>query len=206
MREPTKPRKAIKRKNDPQGVRNRLLDAAAHLFQSNGYQSTATPQIAAAAGVSPGAMHHHFPTKKDLGIAVIRERVADVIRETWIDRMSNQASAIDAVAAIFDDIACGLDANGKVEGCPLNNLTLELALGDHDFRDAVGPVFDRWRTAIADRVRKDHRARLSMHMDPDGFATHVIAACSGALAMGKAAQSSEALRIVARQIDATYRM
>lgn len=205
MKNATKPDKPVRRKNDPEGVRNRLLDAAARLFQSHGYQSMSTPQIAAAAGVSHGAMHHHFPTKKQLGIAVIRERVADVIRETWIDRMRHEPSALDAVAAIFDDIGCGLDRRGKVEGCPLNNLTLELALGDSDFRDAVSPIFDRWRAAISDRVRDDHRAHRSMHVDPDGFATHVIAACSGAMAMGKAAQSSEALRIVARQIDATYR-
>ena len=196
---------ARRRKNDPQAVRGRVLDAAAGLFQGNGYTATTTQQIAATAGVTHGAMHHHFPTKKALGLAVVRERVATTIQETWIDPMQKGETVLDAVAAVFDDIGAGLDRNRRVEGCPLNNLTLELALGDPDFRSEVRPVFDRWRAAIAERVRTDQRAGASAGLDPDGFATHVVAACSGAMAIGKATQSSEALRVIARQLDQNYR-
>ena len=115
--------------------------------------------------------------------------------------MRDEATARDAVTAVFDTIAAALDRSGRVEGCPLNNLTLELALGDADFRSAVGPIFDGWRAAIAARVREDQRAGLSRGLDPDDFATQVVAACSGAMAMAKADQSSAALRIVARQFS-----
>lgn len=188
-----------RRRNDPQALRGRVLDAAAALFQSNGYGATTTQQIAAAAGVTHGAMHHHFPTKKALGLAVVRERVRDAIHETWVAPMRDQATALDAVTAIFDTIGASLDRSGRVEGCPLNNLTLELALGDKDFRSEVSPIFDDWRAAIAARVRDDQRSGLSSGLDPEAFSTQVVAACSGAMAMAKADQSSAALRIVARQ-------
>ncbi|MDQ2878786.1 MAG: TetR/AcrR family transcriptional regulator [Pseudomonadota bacterium] len=205
MTEPHADPAPARRKNDPQGMRGRVLDAAAALFQGQGYYATTTQQIAATAEVTHGAMHHHFATKKALGLAVIRERVADAIRETWIEPMSNGDTALDAVGMIFDDIATGLDQRGRVEGCPLNNMTLELALGDHDFRDEVQPIFDRWRAAIATRVQRDRQGGRSRTLDPDAFATHVVAACSGAMAMGKASQTSDAVRVIARQIEATYR-
>jgi AcrR family transcriptional regulator len=197
----TKPPKAApeRRRNDPQALRGRVLDAAAALFQSNGYGGTTTQQIAAAAGVTHGAMHHHFPTKKALGLAVVRERVREAIHETWVAPMRDEATARDAVSAIFDTIGASLDRSGRVEGCPLNNLTLELALGDKDFRSEVSPIFDDWRAAIAARVRDDQRGGLSRELDPEAFATQVVAACSGAMAMAKADQSSAALRIVAQQ-------
>jgi AcrR family transcriptional regulator len=150
-------------------------------------------------------MHHHFATKKALGLAVIRERVSAAIDETWINPMQHGATALDAVAKVFEEIAAGLDDNGRVEGCPLNNLTIELALGDTDFRGEISPVFDRWRAAIADRVRRDQRGALLRGLDADAFATHVVAACSGAMALGKASQSSAALRVVARELAHNYR-
>ena len=190
-----------RRRNDPQALRGRVLDAAAALFQSNGYGATTTQQIAAAAGGTHGAMHHHFPTKKALGLAVVRERVRDAIHETWVAPMRDEATARDAVSAIFETIGASLDRSGRVEGCPLNNLTLELALGDADFRSEVSPIFDDWRGAVAARVREDQQAGLSRGLDPEAFATQVVAACSGAMAMAKADQSSAALRIVARQFS-----
>jgi AcrR family transcriptional regulator len=63
-----------KRKNDPAAMRGRVLDAAVSLFQQRGYAATSTHQIVAEAGISAGAMHHHFASKKAIGIGVIRPR------------------------------------------------------------------------------------------------------------------------------------
>lgn len=48
----------------------RLLDAAAALFCSQGYQGTTVRDIARAVGMLPGSLYCHFPTKDDLLVAV----------------------------------------------------------------------------------------------------------------------------------------
>jgi TetR/AcrR family transcriptional repressor of nem operon len=55
------------RSNDPEAMRRRVLDVAAAAFQKRGYHSTSTHDIMREAGVTGGALHHHFPTKKALG-------------------------------------------------------------------------------------------------------------------------------------------
>src|ERR1051325_10404570 len=70
------------RTNDPAGMRTRVLDVAATLFQEHGYHATSMHDVMAAAGVTGGALHHHFPSKKALGLAVIRERVVPAVAET----------------------------------------------------------------------------------------------------------------------------
>ena len=189
-----------RRTNDPQGLRGRVLDAAAELFQARGYHGATMHEVAAAAGVTGGAMHHHFPSKKALGIAVIRERVAPAVRETWMDPVTGAAAASAGVAAVFAGIASSLDAAGAVRGCPLNNLALELSFGDREFSAEIAAVFAEWRRALADKVRADQTAGRADGRDPDAFATVVVSAYSGAMAQAKAERNAGPLRVCAAEL------
>jgi AcrR family transcriptional regulator len=63
-------------------MRTALLRAARDLFVRDGFAATTTPDIVARAGVTRGALYHHFRDKEDLFAAVIRaeaEAVADEI-------------------------------------------------------------------------------------------------------------------------------
>src|SRR3954470_17561636 len=113
-----------KRKNDPAGLRARILDAAFDLFQAQGYNASSVHEIAAAARVTSGALHHHFPTKKSLGLAVIEERVAGAVEETWLAPVRRSSDARAAICDVFEGLARDLDRQELVRGCPVNNLTL----------------------------------------------------------------------------------
>ena len=63
-------------------TRERLLRAAAGVFAERGYDGTRVTEIAAAAGVSNGAMYAHFASKAELLIGALRthgrQMLADV--------------------------------------------------------------------------------------------------------------------------------
>jgi AcrR family transcriptional regulator len=63
-------------------TRDRLLDAAARVFAKRGYDGTRVADIAAAAGVSNGALYAHFPSKAELLTGALhahgRRRLADL--------------------------------------------------------------------------------------------------------------------------------
>ena len=52
------------------GKRQAILDAALPLFAAKGFDATAVPQIAAAAGVAVGTIYRYFPTKEALDAAL----------------------------------------------------------------------------------------------------------------------------------------
>ncbi|KGD91944.1 TetR/AcrR family transcriptional regulator [Rhizobium sp. YS-1r] len=89
-------------------TRTALLDAGRALFIEKGYAETATPEIAAAAKVTRGALYHHFPDKKALFWAVI-EREADHVAADIEARSAEALSARDALlqgaSAYFDAMA-----------------------------------------------------------------------------------------------------
>ncbi|RWA69418.1 MAG: TetR family transcriptional regulator [Mesorhizobium sp.] len=184
-----------KRTNDPEGVRRRVLDVAADSFQARGYHASSLGDLMAAAGVTGGALHHHFPTKKALALAVIDERVAAALLETWIAPVLAAPSAREGVRAVFEAVAAELEQQGYVRGCPLNNLAHELSLADDEFRVALASIFAGWRLAIADKVRDDQRTGGEGGTDPDRFAALTVAAYSGAMSMAKTAQDAAVLRV-----------
>lgn len=67
-------------KEDALETRAKLLDAAQHLFGQNGVAHTSMAQVAECAGVTRGAIYHHFGHKQDL-IESLMERVSLPIDE-----------------------------------------------------------------------------------------------------------------------------
>ena len=65
-----------------------ILDAAERAIRDRGYNAVSFRDLAAAVGVKSASVHHHFPTKADLGAAVARryaERFLDALGDpaTW---------------------------------------------------------------------------------------------------------------------------
>ena len=188
------------RKNDPQGLRTRILDAAAELFQIRGYFATSMQDLMQAAEVTGGALHHHFPSKKSLGLAVIAERVAPTVRETWIEPLHAASSLRKAVSGVFAEIIASIETRGRVAGCPLNNLALELTLSDPQFRESINEVFAEWQGALAERLgatRRGARLERSKRMHAAAF---IISSYSGAMTLAKTSQSAGPLLAVANDL------
>ena len=182
-----------RRRNDPEGLRARVLDQAARLFQERGYHSTSMHDVMHAAGVSAGALHHHFPTKKSLAEAVLADRVRPAVREAWIDPIRGSPALGEGVAEVFGSIIAGIRSRGSVLGCPLNNLALELALTDPDLRRGVESIFAEWRTALIEGIGATRGGSRLEAQDRAAAANFVISAYSGAMNMAKATQSAAPL-------------
>lgn len=74
-----------------EATRLALLDAAHALFIDRGYAAASTPEICAAAGVTRGALYHHFADKRALFLAVL-ERESVAVRDA-IEQAAGRASA-----------------------------------------------------------------------------------------------------------------
>ncbi|MGJ5181000.1 TetR/AcrR family transcriptional regulator [Bradyrhizobium oligotrophicum] len=181
---------ASRRTNDPEGVRRRIVDSAYDAFVRHGYLATGMLEIREKASVSGGAMAHHFPAKRDLGLAVIQDRVAQAVAEAWIVPLDAHVDAPTAIDGIFASIIGELTRKRAVSGCPLNNMAMEISPHDPDMRVALSGIFTAWHDALRAKFYADILAGRARDLHPDSLATLVIAAYSGAMAMAKARQDA----------------
>jgi len=84
-------------KSRTEATRTALVAAARTLFAQNGYADTSTPDIVRSAGVSRGALYHHFDDKLAVFRAVVSEEYVAVAEA--IDAFAGTAagSAVDAL-------------------------------------------------------------------------------------------------------------
>lgn len=64
----------------PLSTAEKILETGRRLFNVKGYSATSLSEIANALGISKGNLTYHFPTKKDLAIALI-SRTRETARE-----------------------------------------------------------------------------------------------------------------------------
>lgn len=76
--------------NDTKG---RLLDVAQELAQTRGFNAFSFKDVAAGVGISTASVHHHFPTKADLGRELVEryharfaEKLTDIDSNTRTER------------------------------------------------------------------------------------------------------------------------
>lgn len=103
----------IESKNPPRSNRDRseqtraaLMQAARALFVDKGYGETSTPDIAAAAGITRGALYHHFEDKRALFRAVVTDEtlaVANAIEQ-------NAPASLQPIDALLAGSSAYLDA------------------------------------------------------------------------------------------------
>jgi AcrR family transcriptional regulator len=81
--------------------RTQLLGVASRLFSERGYDAVSTVDIAREAGIARGLIHHHFGTKRELYIEVVR-RMLEIPDDVFGERDGAGPPAPAALAAAVD--------------------------------------------------------------------------------------------------------
>jgi AcrR family transcriptional regulator len=85
----------VKRREQAEWRRERLLDAALEVFVGKGFDGATVKDIAASAGVTQGLLYHYFPGKDALLETLLRERgFLAQLRETLATAASRPAAVV----------------------------------------------------------------------------------------------------------------
>jgi AcrR family transcriptional regulator len=187
---PVKERRATPR--DPDSTRHKLLEAAFLEIYRTGFQAASLDAILAKAGVTKGALYHHFKSKLELGYAVVDELIRGHVLARWVGSLESADNAVDGLVAVL---------SGKMPqdfdpslGCPLNNLAQEMSPLNEGFRKRLEGVYDEWREGIARVLRKgQQKGQVRADVDPAETAAFLVASLEGGMSLSKNSQDKRLL-------------
>jgi len=182
-----------RRPRDPEQTRRDLLSAAASEIHLHGYQAASLSQIIIDAGVTKGALYHHFANKQALGYAVLDEIWAPRLRRMWMDCLeSSEADPVEALITKIHEAGDSMKDRDLALGCPINNLAQEMSPIDEGFRVRINDLLAQWRAAIASALRRGQAdGSVAAVVDTEAAASMLVATLEGCLGMAKNAQSRE---------------
>jgi AcrR family transcriptional regulator len=140
---------------DPAQRRDQLLDAANDLFAERGYGDVSIEDIAKAAGVTRGLVHHYFGGRKEVYLALL-ERLGSTIEEQL-----QPPAGRSTPARVADSIARWLDWAEANRTVYLGTISLGEDIPDPDVRRVVEGLRLRTVTKLA-----THHADASAQTSP----------------------------------------
>jgi TetR/AcrR family transcriptional regulator, transcriptional repressor for nem operon len=192
------PRRGTTSRN-PERTRRLLLQAAFQEMYRSGYRSADLDAILAAAGVTKGALYHHFENKEALGYAVVDEVITGSVHQKWVQPLRNAKNPIDVLVRIVQSES--MKREDVRRGCPLLNLANEMSGIDEGFRRRTAKLFKDWHDAVAGALREGQKRGLVRNdINANETATFLIATYEGYVVLGKNSQDPRMMRSGQRRV------
>jgi TetR/AcrR family transcriptional repressor of nem operon len=161
-----------------QPTREKILDAVFKLVYVNGYNGTSMAMILKECGIPKGSLYHFFKSKKEMVLAVVRERVSPRMDEFYaLDEVDGESGVDTIITAILrvtkKDVLVSY-------GCPLNRLNQEMSPVDADFEVAINAIYEKLKAKI---VLLLENSKLQEGVDSSSLAEFIIAGVWGVLSL-----------------------
>ena len=181
-----------------QQTRERIIAAAAPLFNQRGYEGCCLKDIMAATGLEKGGIYRHFESKEELA--------AEAFDYAWNFASSKRRIHLEAIPnhadKIKQHIANFVTRTGLPGGCPLLNTAVDADNGNRVLRERVRKALTNWqsmlRTILEDGIRSGN---IRSNIDPVAAANRIIGSLEGAMLISRIERNDLALRQTLESLD-----
>jgi TetR/AcrR family transcriptional repressor of nem operon len=175
-------------------TRRKIIEAAAPIFNKQGYEGSSLNDLMEAAGLKKGGIYRHFTTKEELAAEAF-DYTWDAAWNARLLHVDEQANGIDKLKRL---IANFVEHRSPVAGgCPILNTATDSDDGNTVLRARVAKALRSWLSRLQTIVEQAReRGETRPGVDPKAVATLIVASLEGALMMSRLQRNDEALRCV----------
>ena len=171
----------MKEKQKSEETRNRILEAAEECFTRYGYDSTGVAEICNTAGVSKGALYHHFPSKQAIFVEMFETWMRSFVAE--MERIRDSAASVPAALLRMVKMT-GLIFQTASGQLPLFIEFLTKASRDPETWKATIAPYKFFRKFFADLIHRGIEEGTIQEVDPERTAQIIVAYGAGLVMQG----------------------
>lgn len=164
-------------------TRERIIAAAAPIFNQHGYEGTSMQQLMDATGLEKGGLYRHFSSKEELAAEAFHFSVSQA-RKLRIGDLDHIAGALPKLRYAVERF---VEAPSPIAGgCPLMNTAIDSDDGNPTLRDLAAQALRRWRNGLA-RIAAEgiQSGEIRLGTDPKRIANVIISTLEGALMLAR---------------------
>lgn len=159
------------RTKQPVVTRQLILAAAGAEFTEHGYSGAGLNAIVAKAGLTKGALFHHFPDKRSLAAAWAAGDMAEAIRDRWITPLA-ALDSLDALRA-YCRMRCMESHPGDATSA-LVSIAAETVAADRILGAAFQEIIASWQDAFAVLLERGKSAGWIHHSIQPGVEAAIL--------------------------------
>ncbi len=185
----------IKRRMRGAERRAQLLDVARRVFGKSGFHSVSMEEVATEAGVTKPILYDHFPSKKELYLALLEADLSvlhENVRKALNSPIGNRERIRASFQAYFDFV------QEEADGFRL--LMQETVSAEREFRNRVERVREQILSEVADLIVRESKGKLQReHAETVALALIGMGETVAQRQLGRSPQTrQEALEILVR--------
>ncbi|BCL62900.1 putative HTH-type transcriptional regulator YxaF [Desulfomarina profundi] len=185
--------------NKGKETRKRILKESRKLFTVRGFQNTSVSEIIAVTGVKKGNLYYHFPSKEELGIAVLLDAAQEF--SVILDRSLSGDDPMEKIITSCQAIMELMQQTHFVGGCLFGNTALEMSGINPRFGEILQDVFGLWTKKLRTELQKaEESGQLSGKLTVDALATSIVAILEGGIMLSRVYENRQALEQCIRTI------
>ena len=179
------------------GTAERILDVAERLVQVRGFNAFSYADVSKALGIKKASLHHHYATKTDLGVALVRR-----YRSAFLDSLSAIESKNDSSLERLEQyVDLYRSVLRKRRMCMCGMLAADAATLPSIMRESVAEFFsenEAWLTRILLEGKK--RGELRFSGSAASMASFFVASLEGAMLLARGSGAMEHLDLTGRRL------
>lgn len=173
-------------------TRNRILKNTRKLIVEKGFNSTSISDIIAATGVKKGNLYYYYPSKNDLGLAVLKDA-----EQEFFDILAASFKGKRSIDKVWNSCEAILEAQQKanfVGGCLFGNTALEMSDCNNEYAGLIQEIFQKWINLLADHLREaGSEGDLDLATSPESLAQMIVAVIEGGIMMARVSKGKNDL-------------
>lgn len=189
--------------SDPAETRERILHLAKDILLRRSFHSFSYQDLADGIGIRKASIHYYFPSKEDLGVALI-ERIGEAMKRFAVELSESHIPPEERLSAYFRVMRSLLHENDKI--CVFGVLGAEFNALPPRMQTAYGELLEaqqKWLARVLERGRD--RGAFTLAASAEEEALMITSTVQGALQIARASRHPERFDAVVAAIEARLR-
>ena len=138
--------------NEKKSSKDKIIDTASYLFQTQGYHATGLNQITQDSGAPKGSLYYYFPNGKEELASVAVNRTADIVARQIEDGLNEYSDPVEAIKQFIINLANAYEQGEAKQGLPVASVALETAHTSEVIRKSCLEAYEKWHGVFSKKL------------------------------------------------------